>query len=421
MFETAVEAYLFGYASVEMYRTMHQLGGARGEYAFNAFVHERRPATADDEWLSAPNSEMLYSNAWLDLSSGPVLLRVPETGGRYYVLQLLDFYADAFAYVGTRTAGDRARTVALVGPDWSGELPGGADAIRCPTEFGWIFGRLAVAADDDLAAVNALQDRFTLTPLAPGEPRPDAAAWPPYRDGDALAFFANLDQVLRRNRPPSADAALVARLPELGLLGDEPFEPAAIGGERRRALERAAEHAQRLIAERESRFEHFAPGWIWEGPAAGRPGRDRLSRAASAKAGLGILAPEEAIYPFAYVDDTGEALDGSRRYRLSFAPHELPQAAYSWSLTVYRLPEYHLVRNPIDRYSWGSAARPAPGADGRVDLLLQPDPPADPAAHWLPTPSGGPFVVALRVFGPGESLARGEFRLPPVTRVVNAS
>jgi hypothetical protein len=100
----------------------------------------------------------------------------------------------------------------------------------------------------------------------------------------------------------------------------------------------------------------------------------------------------------------------------------LPQAAYSWSLTVYRLPEYHLVRNPIDRYSWGSAAaRPVPGAGDRVHLLLQADPPADPAAHWLPTPRNGPFVVALRVFGPGESLVRGEFHLPPVTRAENVS
>ncbi len=418
----AIEAYLFGYPSVEMFRTMHQLAASRAAgadgYAFNAFVHERRRATAADEWLSAPNSEMLYSNAWLDLSSGPVLLHVPDMGERFYVLQLLDFFATAFAHVGTRTSGNRAKTVAVVGPGWSGRLPDDVAVVRSPTDFGWIFGRISIAGDHELATVNGLQDRLALTPAAArGEALRGETGWPRYRSGGKLDFFANLDRVLRRNPPQPEEAELIARLPRLGILADEPFEPAALDVELSTTLERAIERADALIAERESKFEQFCPGWIWEGPSAGRFGRDHLSRAASAKAGLGILAPEEAIYPFAYVDDAGEALAGSRRYRLAFAPHQLPQGAYSWSVTVYSLPDYHLVGNPIDRYSLGSAAELTTGPDGVVQLALQADRPADAALNWLPTPGGGNFVVALRVFGPGESLLRGEHQLPPVTRV----
>ena len=42
----------------------------------------------------APNADFLYSQAWLDLSKGPVILTVPETKGRYYLLALLDAYTN---------------------------------------------------------------------------------------------------------------------------------------------------------------------------------------------------------------------------------------------------------------------------------------------------------------------------------------
>jgi hypothetical protein len=39
---------------------------------------------------------MLYSNAWLDVSTGPLLLNVPDMGNRYYVLQFLDYFTLTF-------------------------------------------------------------------------------------------------------------------------------------------------------------------------------------------------------------------------------------------------------------------------------------------------------------------------------------
>ena len=40
--------------------------------------------------------------AQLDLSVGPLRLEVPDTGGRYYVLQFVDAWTNNIAYVGTR-------------------------------------------------------------------------------------------------------------------------------------------------------------------------------------------------------------------------------------------------------------------------------------------------------------------------------
>ena len=50
--------------------------------------------------MVTPNNDTLYTNAWLDLSRGPLLLEVPDSLGRYYVLGLLDFYTNPFGYIG---------------------------------------------------------------------------------------------------------------------------------------------------------------------------------------------------------------------------------------------------------------------------------------------------------------------------------
>jgi len=422
LLELAVETYIFGFASVEMFRTMDQLIGdpraGSHRYAFDRFFHSRSLAEDSDEWLAAPNSEILYSNAWLDLSAQPVVLQIPDMATRYFVLQFVDFFANSFAHVGTHTLGNGARRVAITGPNWQGSLPGGMAVIKSPTSYAWIFGRIRIDGAHELDLVHSLQDQLTLEhPSVAGNSALSKESWLPFRGGDALDFFANLGQVLRHNSPPAHDEHLLARWPRLGMARDQVFEPGAVDAALRGILEQAITVGHDRIAQRESQFEQFCPGWIWEGRSAGSYGRDDLTRAASAKAGLGILCPDEAIYPFAYVDDQGAPLEGGHSYRLSFAPGALPQARYFWSITIYELPGYRLVNNPLNRYALGSASRLQLDPDGAVALSLQADWPADPSVNWLPTPRTGRFVVALRIFGPSEDTLQRKYRLPLVVRL----
>ena len=62
----------------------------------NHFVHTRQLLGPQHRQVVSPNNDTLYSNAWLDLSQGPLLLTVPASGDRYYVLGLLDFYTNPF-------------------------------------------------------------------------------------------------------------------------------------------------------------------------------------------------------------------------------------------------------------------------------------------------------------------------------------
>jgi hypothetical protein len=101
-------------------------------------------AGPDDRFVSI-NNDTIYSIAAVDVSGGPLLLRVPDTAGRYYVLQFVDAWTNNFAYVGRRATGTTAGSFLLTPPGWDGDVPGGARIIEFPTTVGMIGPALEIA------------------------------------------------------------------------------------------------------------------------------------------------------------------------------------------------------------------------------------------------------------------------------------
>ena len=80
----------------------------------NSFASLGEFPPADMRVVVRPNFDTLYSSAWLDLTKGPMIVSVPDTHGRYYLLPMLDMWTDVFASPGWRTTGTRAADYVVV-------------------------------------------------------------------------------------------------------------------------------------------------------------------------------------------------------------------------------------------------------------------------------------------------------------------
>jgi len=115
------------------------------------------------------------------------------------------------------------------------------------------------------------------------------------------------------------------------------------------------------------------------------------TRAVVAMAGLLALPAREARYYTATTDDSGAALDGRCRYRVSGGA--VP--GRWWSLTLYDAAGY-LVANEADTFSVPSAALAADERD-RWTIGVAPD---RQPGHWLPTGGIDAFALTLRAYLP---------------------
>jgi hypothetical protein len=81
--DIAQRAYIYAYPLVLLEAT-------RGEMPVNRFTHVPQFPRPDSRQVIRPNADTLYSTAWLDVSREPVLIYVPDSGGRFYLLQFMD-------------------------------------------------------------------------------------------------------------------------------------------------------------------------------------------------------------------------------------------------------------------------------------------------------------------------------------------
>ncbi|MEV0324427.1 DUF1254 domain-containing protein [Streptomyces sp. NPDC050658] len=437
----ATEAYVYGFPMVagldEVDRFTRKGMGVIPPAPFNEFSHGSGLAGPDDTFVTI-NNDTLYSMAQLDLSGGALLLTVPDTDGRYYVLQFVDAWTNNFAYVGRRATGTGAASFLLTPPGWDEPVPAGATRISVPTMVASIVGRWACAGPYDVPAVRELQEATLLEPYwtASGESLGlPAYAYTPEGEPE-LRFYEKLRSGMAAFPPAAPDVAYQRRFAPLGLLEvQSPYAQAA--PELVEALRAgfAAGKEQVEQATRDGRspeqngwrlayhsFDFNAdyfevgtlkdPQWVYTDRELGRE-----VRAAAARAGLWGNHGYEAAYAMTWVDEEGEPLDGSRSYTLRF--EKPPPVDAFWSVTMYDVPDYHLVANPAERYSVGDRTPGLVyGDDGSLTVTLQAGRPDDEvsAANWLPTPEG-PFRPVLRMYTPRAAVFDGTYELPPVRRV----
>jgi hypothetical protein len=123
----------------------------------------------------SPNNDTLYMSLDADVIQEPLVLHVPDTNDRYYVLQFVDAWTNNFACIGRRATGTEESVSLLAGPDWRGEVPGAMRLVRAPTSIFHIVGRYAVSGEEDVPAARALMQDTWVTPLSRYPQQTDAS------------------------------------------------------------------------------------------------------------------------------------------------------------------------------------------------------------------------------------------------------
>jgi hypothetical protein len=428
------DAYAYFYPLITMDVTRRQLTNQEAGPASlggppNRFANIPAFPAADMRAVVRPNFDTLYSSGWLDMTKEPMVVSAPDTGGRYYLLPMLDMWTDVFASPGWRTTGTEAANFLVTPPGWTGTVPDGMTRIPAPTPYVWIIGRTKTDGPADYDAVHKVQAGYKITPLAQwgGEPKPVEVKidptvdmkTPPKQQVDtmpAAKFFAYAAELLKVHPPHITDQPIIARLKRIGFEAGQSFDLDKADPSVKKALETAPADGQALMAWKIPTLARVANGWSMNTDTMGVYGNYYLKRAIIAQAGLGANLPEDAIYPLNLGDTEGKPLDGAQAYTIHFDKAAIPPVDAFWSITLYDNDGFQ-VANALNRFAVSSWMPFKYNADGSLDLYFQTESPgADREANWLPAPKG-PFNLTMRLYAPKSDALTGKWNPPPVTRV----
>ena len=425
----AEEAYIFSYPMMQNYKTFY-FRVVAGKGPVNEFRHRHKLLGPEFTAIVAPNHDTLYSSAWLDLRTEPLVISVPEFPvERYYSLQFIDMYEYNFAYIGQRATGHKAGKYLIVGPDQAPPAVSGIDRVyQSEGDIVFVIGRILAQDEEDQKRAVILQDQITVMPLSQylnqGPPTPAGViAYPQYdpEKAESENFINYFNFLLNYVRIHPDDADAFQRFKKIGISPGEldvltkmsPDMVAAIragvmaGHEK---IEATTKKIGTQINGWNTTFKGFGSREIVKGT--------HLLHAAGAMMGLYGHNPEENSSLSRYFDSDGMPFDGSKYcYTLRFEKGQTPPAKAFWSLTMYIPPKMLLYENPIKRYNIGDRTRGLKyGEDGSLTLYIQHDSPGtERESNWLPA-KDGIFALALRMYLPKASLRDGSWQPPQINR-----
>ncbi len=433
-FDLGIEAHVYLYPLILMditrrVTTNFPAGTRPAMGPMNEFHHFQAFPPASFREVVRPNFDTLYSIAWLDLTREPMIVSMPDTNGRYYLLPMLDMWSDVFACPGKRTSGTQAAAYAVVQPGWNGNLPAGIEKIEAPTPYVWIIGRTQTNGPRDYAAVHQVQAGYTVTPLSKwgkpvepvkfvNDPNTDMKT-PPMVQADKMSaaqYFSYGAELMKLHPPHITDWSQIARLKRIGIQPGKSLDWDSLPDVVRDGLEKAIDESLKRMKVCASTFAPVKNGWLMGHEKMGVYGNQYLSRAIVAMIGLGANQPEDAIYPLCVSDAAGNPLEGSNNYVLHFEKGHLPPVDAFWSITMYDAEGFP-YSNELDRCAIGDRDDLKYNADGSLDIYLQHvSPGADKESNWLPSPGEGILAVTMRLYAPKSEIVDGSWLPPAIKR-----
>ena len=404
--DIGVEAYIYGYPLVTMEmtrRVMTNVATPHTPAPMGQFDRGARVSRCHVPGRHGANADTLYSTAWLDVAKEPWVLSVPDMDGRYFLIPMLDGWTNVFQVPGKRTTGNGAQTYAITGPGWKGQLPTGITEIKSPTGMVWILGRIyCTGTPEDYKAVPCAagqvracaaerlrQDAYTRRPRSIPPIDMKTAVRDQVNAIDAVEYFTLLAELMKDNPPATADAPMVAKMAQIGIVPGKDFDTASSTRPSPRTPGRPKVAFEKIMV-------HFKKSAAKKGSTAGcsRPRPDSMgpttcSARSSPPSGS---APIDRRTPSTqHAEDPTPAGKPYERGRTTTScistRAKMPPVKGFWSLTMYDT-DYFFVDNPFNRYSVSSAQR-NPGKRRRLAGHLRPEPKCRSSEEQLaPCPNG---------------------------------
>ena len=430
----ARDAYIYFYPLISMDLTRKQstniaaAGDKPGFAPMNSFSNWPAFPPADLKIVVRPNFDTLYSTGFLDLTKEPVVVSVPDTNGRYYLLPMLDMWTDVFASPGWRTTGTEAGNYLVTPPGWTGAVPDGMTRISAPTPYVLIIGRTKTDGPADYDAVHKIQAGYKIAPLSQwGKPAQTVTGTvdatvdmktPPKVQADTMLgdkYFTYAAELLKLHPPHVTDQPIIAQMKRIGIEPGKSLDVSKLAPDVRKAIQAAPAAGQKLMAWKVPTLARVVNHWSMNTDTMGVYGNYYLKRAIVAQLGLGANLPEDAVYPLNLADRSGRPLDGANRYTLTFDAGHTPPTNAFWSVTLYD-GEGFQVANSLDRFAVSSWMPFKTDPDGSLTLYFQNESPGkDKEANWLPAPKG-PFNLTMRIYGPKSEVLTGQWNPPSVVQ-----
>lgn len=378
-------------------------------------------------FIACPNQDVVYGLGFFSLDEEPVIMQVPDFGGRFWVYALYDARTEQFAEIG-KPYGSKPGFYLLVGPNWKGERPEGVNAVvRCSTELA--NGIPRVFQDDtpeDKKAIQSVINQIVAYPLKEYDGKMKTTDWAnaptipgPKGTGEEThwvvpeKFFDQFPQVLATVSPLPGEEALYSNFRAL-------MDAAARDPEIKKLLVETAVATEKEVIKPFFEWKHNGKpagnGWNRSENNA-RTGFDYFNRTGTAKSNMFDNKPNETQYFYIDTDSAGAQLEGSKTYEITFAKGEEPPVNGFWSLTLYN--EQHFFHpNDLKRYSLGTKNKTLkPNADGSLTLYAGAKSPGkDKEGNWLPAPQGH-FSLYIRAYWGKQGILDGSWKPPKVEKM----
>ncbi|MFC1921781.1 DUF1254 domain-containing protein [Chloroflexota bacterium] len=369
--------------------------------------------------ISTPNSDVIYALGYIDLKAdGPTIVEVPPK--QQGILD--DFWQRPICdvgYVGP-DKGEGGKYL-LLPPDFEGETPDGYYTFTSSTYNVFVFWRAFIKDGDTSEPVNLIEqtriypfDQMDNPPemvFPNGTGVPANMVYP--RD---YHYFEMLAEFVENEYVGPEDWAMRGMMASLGIIKGKPFNPDA---RVREILSVGAEVGIKMASA--LRFGDYLPGTLyyedrqWHNVLNvldvefkedtflnidARVGMFHIGYSISPAMVMNMVG-KGSKYPFAYRDNDGDYLSGSKSYRLHI-PANVPAANF-WSVTLYDASNASGLDNNQPYPSIGSLDDLKYNQDGSVDLYFGPElPDGAPESNWLRTVPGKGWFTLFRLYNPTE-------------------